>query len=271
MVTVTSSVSPRSPRSPEGVARSPRFTPRPARRSGSRGSGGTARTSHLSQQGSNDNGRTANPRATASPGAALAAAYAAVSDFTGAIHGYYSHTSAPGWPVHRRACLPGGEASMSAGTCPVPGRLPFRRIIAVPFETCLAAVESGQRTGPDGELRIGESRLRGPIEHDRDSGTRRDPGPRPYAPAQSRSGKPGRKHYPHSPCRIGAHLEFGRRITTSFRTPRSVRLPERSDGLAVPGGPWLRVETGVCRAVGASVIQSYQRRNLGPEAAFISR
>ena len=58
---------------------------------------------------------------------------------------------------------------MSPG--PVPGRLPFRRIVDVPFETCLAAVESGQRTGPDGELRIGESRLRGPIEHDRDSGT----------------------------------------------------------------------------------------------------
>ena len=62
---------------------------------------------------------------------------------------------------------------MSAGTCPVPGRLSFRRIVDVPFQTCLAAVESGQRTGPGGELRIGESRLRGPIEHDRDSGTRR--------------------------------------------------------------------------------------------------
>ena len=62
---------------------------------------------------------------------------------------------------------------MNAGTCPVPGRLPFRRIVEIPFEACLAAVESGQRTGPDGELRIGESRLRGPIEHDRDSGTRR--------------------------------------------------------------------------------------------------
>ena len=62
---------------------------------------------------------------------------------------------------------------MSAGTCPVPGRLPFRRIVDVPFQTCLAAVENWQRTGPDGELRIGESRLRGPIEHDRDSGTRR--------------------------------------------------------------------------------------------------
>ena len=62
---------------------------------------------------------------------------------------------------------------MSAGTCSVLGGLPFRRIVDVPFETFLAAVESGQRTGLDGELRIGESRLRGPIEHDRDSGTRR--------------------------------------------------------------------------------------------------
>ena len=32
----------------------------------------------------------------------------------------------------------------------------------------------------------------------------RDPGSRPYAPITSRSGKPRRKHYPHSPCRIGA-------------------------------------------------------------------
>jgi len=31
----------------------------------------------------------------------------------------------------------------------------------------------------------------------------RDPGSRPYAPVTSRSGKPGRKHYPHSPCRLG--------------------------------------------------------------------
>ena len=62
---------------------------------------------------------------------------------------------------------------MSVGTWPVPGRPPFRRIVDVPFQTCLAAVERGQRTGLDGELRIGESRLRGPIEHDRDSGTRR--------------------------------------------------------------------------------------------------
>jgi hypothetical protein len=62
---------------------------------------------------------------------------------------------------------------MSAGTYSVLGGLPFRRIVDVPFERCLAAVESWQRTGLDGALRIGESRLRGPIEHDRDSGTRR--------------------------------------------------------------------------------------------------
>jgi hypothetical protein len=60
---------------------------------------------------------------------------------------------------------------MSAATYSVLGRLPFRRIVDVPFEMCLAAVESRQRTGRDGELRIDESRLRGPIEHDRDSGT----------------------------------------------------------------------------------------------------
>ena len=34
----------------------------------------------------------------------------------------------------------------------------------------------------------------------------RDPASRPYAPVQSRSGKPGRKYYPHSPCRLGTPL-----------------------------------------------------------------
>jgi len=68
-----------------------------------------------------------------------------------------------------------GEASTGTGTgtCPVLGWLLFRRIVDVPFETCVAALENWQRTGLDGELRIGESRLRGPIEHDRDSGARR--------------------------------------------------------------------------------------------------
>jgi hypothetical protein len=49
--------------------------------------------------------------------------------------------------------------------------LSFARIIDVPFETCVATLESWQRTGPDGELRIGQSLLCGPIEHDRRYGT----------------------------------------------------------------------------------------------------
>ena len=49
----------------------------------------------------------------------------------------------------------------------------FRRIIDIPFETWVDALENWQRMERDGELRIGQSLLRGPIEHDRDSGTRR--------------------------------------------------------------------------------------------------
>jgi hypothetical protein len=48
--------------------------------------------------------------------------------------------------------------------------LSFPRIIDVPFKICVATLESWQRTGQDGELHIGQSRLRGPIEHDRDHG-----------------------------------------------------------------------------------------------------
>ena len=66
---------------------------------------------------------------------------------------------------------PGGAACMSAGMCPAPAWLSFRRIVAIPFEACVAAVESWPRTGQDGEVRIGQSRLRGPIKHDRDLGT----------------------------------------------------------------------------------------------------
>lgn len=84
----------------EGTARSPRFAPRPARRPRLPGSGGTAGISRSSQQGGNDNGETANPRATAGAGAGLAA-YASVSDFTGAIHGYRSDTSASDPPPPR--------------------------------------------------------------------------------------------------------------------------------------------------------------------------
>ena len=51
--------------------------------------------------------------------------------------------------------------------------LSFARIIDVPFETCVATLESWQRTAPDSELRIGHGLLRWPIEHDREYGTYR--------------------------------------------------------------------------------------------------
>jgi len=51
------------------------------------------------------------------------------------------------------------------------GWLSFRRIVDIPFDACLAALENWQRTGQDGELHLGQGLLHGPIERDRDSGT----------------------------------------------------------------------------------------------------
>ena len=47
----------------------------------------------------------------------------------------------------------------------------FRRIVDVPFGTCVAALESGQLTGHDGGPRAGQGLVYGPVEHDRDCGT----------------------------------------------------------------------------------------------------
>jgi hypothetical protein len=60
---------------------------------------------------------------------------------------------------------------MSAGIRPVPGWLSFRRIADVPFETCVATLDSWQRTGRGGERRAGPGLLRGPIEYDSATGT----------------------------------------------------------------------------------------------------
>ena len=60
---------------------------------------------------------------------------------------------------------------MSPRTGPVPRWLSFRRIADIPFETCVAGLDSWRRTRHGGELRIGHSLLRGPIEYDRDTGT----------------------------------------------------------------------------------------------------
>ena len=68
---------------------------------------------------------------------------------------------------------PAGQAGMSGSAGSALGSLSFRRIVDVPFQACVAALDSWQRTGHGGELRFGGTRLPGPIEHDHDSGTRR--------------------------------------------------------------------------------------------------
>jgi hypothetical protein len=62
---------------------------------------------------------------------------------------------------------------MSTSLVPAPGSLSFWRIVDVPFETCVAALDSWLRTTHGGELRFGGSQVLGPMEHDHDLGTRR--------------------------------------------------------------------------------------------------
>jgi hypothetical protein len=65
----------------------------------------------------------------------------------------------------------GDNLSPGMGTGSGPGWPSFRRIGDIPFETCVAALEGCRREGHNGELRPGQSRLRGPVEHDHGSGT----------------------------------------------------------------------------------------------------
>jgi hypothetical protein len=62
---------------------------------------------------------------------------------------------------------------MGADMVPAGGQLSFSRIVDIPFETCLAALYNWWRTGPGGEFGFGRSMPHGPVEHDRDTGTRR--------------------------------------------------------------------------------------------------
>ena len=62
---------------------------------------------------------------------------------------------------------------MSTSMDPELGSLSFWRIVDVPFETCVAALDSWLRMGRGSELRFGRSQLLWPMEHDRDLGTRR--------------------------------------------------------------------------------------------------
>ncbi len=62
---------------------------------------------------------------------------------------------------------------MSTSMVPVLESLSFWRTVDVPFETCVAALDGWLRSRHDGELRFGGSQLLGPMEHDRELGTRR--------------------------------------------------------------------------------------------------
>ena len=62
---------------------------------------------------------------------------------------------------------------MSTSLDRVFGSPSFRQIVDVPFETCVAALDSWLRARHGRELRFGRSQLLGPMEHDRDLGTRR--------------------------------------------------------------------------------------------------
>jgi hypothetical protein len=60
------------------------------------------------------------------------------------------------------------DASMSGGVGFAVSWLSFPPTIDIPFKMCVAALESWQRTGQGGELQIGRSQLRWPIEQDHD-------------------------------------------------------------------------------------------------------
>ena len=62
---------------------------------------------------------------------------------------------------------------MSTSMVPVLEPLSFWRIVDVPFDACVAALDNWLRTRHGGELRFGGSQVLGPMEHDHDSGTRR--------------------------------------------------------------------------------------------------
>ena len=67
----------------------------------------------------------------------------------------------------------GGADGMSTSMVPVLESLSFWRTVDVPFEAYVATLDSWLRTSHRGELRFGGSQLLGPMEHDRDVGTRR--------------------------------------------------------------------------------------------------
>ena len=61
--------------------------------------------------------------------------------------------------------------STQTAACRGADSISFRRIVCIPFDTCVAALEGLLREGNQGEAPVGRSRLRGPIRRDRHCGT----------------------------------------------------------------------------------------------------
>jgi hypothetical protein len=62
---------------------------------------------------------------------------------------------------------------MVTSVIPEIGSLSFWRIVDVPFETFAATLDAWLSTRQGGEVRFGRTQLLGPVEHDRELGTRR--------------------------------------------------------------------------------------------------
>ena len=62
---------------------------------------------------------------------------------------------------------------MSTSMIPVLESLSFWRTVDVPFEACVTALDGWLRLGHGGEVLFAGSQLLGPMEHDRELGTRR--------------------------------------------------------------------------------------------------
>jgi hypothetical protein len=157
---------------------------------------------------------------------------------------------------------------MSAGGSLLGGGLSFRRIIDIPLEACVTALENGLRAGPGNELHLGRSLLRGPVEHDRDWGTcrieaRLARGPlRPLLPMRLHidrwSGPAGRtalELIPGTRVRPAAAYFRAGHLLLDALTRRLVSLTwgkdrtppgraARSDGLAVSASPAAPSDTG---------------------------
>jgi hypothetical protein len=110
--------------------------------------------------------------------------------------------------------------------------LSFRRIADTPFDTYMAALDSWQLTRHDGELRLGNSLLRGPIERDRHFGTCRIQVRLARRPLRSPIRSPTATALELIPCQrvrpSAAYFAVGHRLLDSLtRTP-----PARADAAA---------------------------------------